>query len=146
MSEESNVEQKRPRGTGCIYQREGSSNWWIQFYRHGKVYRQRAGTTKRRKADRLLQQKLAEIANHTFIDPKSERTLVKELAEDFLRDYRINGRKSLADVEARWRLHLSKEFGDLRASNVGNDQMPRYIARRQTERASNATINREWQL
>jgi integrase len=137
------AKHQRPRGTGCVYQRSGSSNWWIQFYRNGKVYRQSAGTTKRRKAEQMLQRKLAEVANHTFIDPKSERTLVKELAEDFLRDYRINGRKSLADVEARWRLHLSKEFGDHRAANVGHDQMTRYIAQRQTEGASNATINRE---
>ena len=137
------AKHQRPRGTGSIYQQKGSSNWWIQYYRNGKVYRQSAGTTNRRKAEKLLQQKLAEIANHTFIDPKAERTLVKELAEDFLRDYRINGRKSLSDVEARWRLHLSKEFADLRASNVGNDQMTRYIAQRQTEKASNATINRE---
>jgi integrase len=143
MSEESRIEQKRPCGTGCIYQQKGSANWWIQYYRNGKVYRQSAGTSKRRKAEQLLQRKLAEIANHSFIDPKSERTLVKELAEDLLRDYRINGRKSLADVEARWRLHLSKEFGELRASNVGHDQMTRYVAERQTEGASNATINRE---
>jgi integrase len=143
MNGELKVEQKRPRGTGSIYQQKGSANWWIQYYRNGKVYRQSAGTTMRRKAERILQGKLAEIANHSFIDPKSERTLVKELAEDFLRDYRINGRKSLSDVEARWRLHLSNEFGDLRASSVGNDQMTRYIAQRQTEGASNATINRE---
>jgi len=143
MNEGSRIDQKRPRGTGCIYQQKGSSNWWIQYYRNGKVYRQSAGTSKRRKAAQMLQRKLAEIANHTFIDPKSERTLVKELAEDFLRDYRINGRKSLSDVEARWRLHLSKEFGDHRAANIGNDQMTRYVAQRQTEGASNATINRE---
>lgn len=134
---------QRPRGTGCIYQQKGSSNWWIQYYRNGKVYRQSAGTPKRRKAEQLLQRKLAEIANHSFIDPKSERTLVKELGEGLLRDYRINGRKSLSDVEARWRLHLSKEFGDLRAANVGSDQMTRYIAQRQAKGASNATINRE---
>lgn len=137
------AKHQRPRGTGCIYQRSGSSNWWIQFYRNGKVYCQSAGTSKRRKAEQMLQRKLAEVANHTFIDPKSERTLVKELAEDFLRDYRINGRKSLADVEARWRLHLSQEFGDHRAANVGHDQMTRYVAQRQMEGASNATINRE---
>jgi integrase len=46
-----------------------------------------------------------------------------------------------------WRLAgvciFSKEFGDQRAANVGNDQMTRYVAQRQTEGASNATINRE---
>ena len=77
--------------------------------------------------------KLAEIANHSFIDPKSGRTLVKELAKDLLRDDRINGRKSLPDVEARWRLQLSKEFGDLPGRERwqrSNDALHRSEARR----------------
>jgi hypothetical protein len=28
------------------------------------------------------------------------------LADDFIREYRINGRKSLDDVQTRWDLHL----------------------------------------
>jgi len=37
MNEESAQARKRPRGTGSIYQQKGSGNWWIQYYRHGKV-------------------------------------------------------------------------------------------------------------
>ncbi len=143
MSESAQTQRGRPRGTGSIYQQKGSSNWWIQYYRNGKVYRQSAGTRKRREAEKLLQRKLGEISTHTFIEPKSEKVLVKELAEDLLREYRINDRKSLDDLETRWEKHLSAEFGDLRASHVGNDRLTRYVAKRQDEKASNATINRE---
>lgn len=137
------VSNRRPRGTGSVYRQQGSTNLWIQYYRNGKVYRQSAGTPKRRVAEKVLQQKLGEIATHSFIEPRFEKTLVKELAEDMLRDYSINGRKSLADVKTRWTKHLSKEFGQHRASNVSNDELTRYIAQRQNEGASNATINRE---
>ena len=133
----------RPRGTGSVYQQQGSANWWIQYYRNGKVYRQSARTPKRREAEKLLQKKLGEIATHNFIEPRSEKILVKELADDLLREYKINNRKSLDDLKTRWKKHLSSEFGDLRAAHVGNDHLTRYIAKRQQEEASNATINRE---
>lgn len=132
----------RPRGTGHIYRQKGDV-WWCQYYRNGKRYRQSTGMTDRRKAERFLQKKLAEIAHGTFIDPRSERTLVRELAEDVIRDYKINGNKSLDDAEERWELHLQKVFGDLRAANVTSDDLAKYVDRRQTEGAANATINRE---
>src|SRR5262249_24811643 len=135
------IKRYRPRGTGSIYRQKGSENWWIQYYRNGRAYRQSAGTTKRRQAEKLLQKKLAEIANHTFIEPKADRTTVGELAEDLLRDYSINWRKSLADVKTRWERHLALNFRELRATNVGDDQIKRYIANRQAEGAANSTIN-----
>src|SRR6185437_10999036 len=46
-------------------------------------------------------------------------------------------------VEQRWRLHLSPFFTKRRASDVTTDMVRRYIAQRQAEGASPATINRE---
>jgi hypothetical protein len=43
-----------------------------------------------------------------------------------LRDYRINGRKSLPDALARWRLHLQPFFGNLRSVEVSSDLVARY--------------------
>jgi hypothetical protein len=37
-------------------------------------------------------------------------TPVTELAEDLLLNYRINGRKSIDDVSARWRIHIGPFF------------------------------------
>lgn len=136
-------EQKRPRGTGCVYQQKGSSLWWIQYYRNGKPYRQSAGTSNRRKAERLLQRKLGEVATGNFMEPAAEKTLVKELAADLLTEYEANGRKSLIDVRRNWEKHLAPRFENLRAREVRPDGLNRYIAERQKEGASNATINRE---
>jgi hypothetical protein len=69
---------------------------------------------------------------------------LEELADDFLREHRINGRKSDDDAEARWDLHLKPFFGALRADEVGGSLLTKYIEFRQKEGAPSATINREF--
>lgn len=104
MTERETKTTKRPTGTGSVYQRRDSNVWWIKYHRNGKPYRESAKTSNQRKAENLLKIRLAEIATGTFLGPQAERVRVTELAEDFLREYRINGRKSLDDVRTRWEL------------------------------------------
>jgi integrase len=78
-----------------------------------------------------------------ILGPQAEGVRVEELAEDFLREYRINGRKSLDDVKTRWELHLKPFFGVLRTIDVTSDLIARYVDARQLQEAKNATINRE---
>jgi len=133
----------RPRGTGSIYLQKGSSIWWIKYYRNGKPYRESTHSQDEGKAKQFLKQRLAEITTGNFVGPRAERIRVEELADDFLRDYRINGRKSLPDADARWRLHLKPFFGNLRAVEISSDLVARYVDSRQQSGAKNATINRE---
>jgi integrase len=65
------------------------------------------------------------------------------VADSLFRDYRINGRKTLDDVQTRWRLHLEPFFGSRRVLEVTSDLIARYVDQRQVENAQNATINRE---
>jgi integrase len=97
---------------------------------------------KESKARRVLQRRLGEAASDLFIAPQTAKIRVSELAEDFLRDQKIRGRKSAADAKARWELHLKPVFGHLRAVQVGTE-LSRYIEQRQDQGAANATINRE---
>lgn len=133
----------RPRGTGSLYQRNGSTVWWIKYHRNGRPFRESTQTTDKRRANRILAQRLAEISTGSFTGPRSEQITVAELAEDLLRDYRINGRKSIDDVDARWRLHIGPYFGPLRAAQVTSEFIAKYVDQRQSEGAQNATINRE---
>ncbi|NYF88892.1 integrase [Edaphobacter lichenicola] len=87
--------------------------------------------------------RLSEITTGTFIGPQAEKIKVAELAEDFLREYRINERKSIDDATARWNLHLEPFFGARKAIDVSSDLISRYVDQRQHEGAKNATINRE---
>jgi integrase len=143
MTEKKGENMPRQRGTGSIYLQKGSSIWWVKYYRNGKPYRESTHTQDGGKAKDFLKQRLAEITTGNFVGPRSERIRVDELAEDFLRDYRINGRKSLPDAKARWRLHLQPFFGNLRAVEVSSDLVARYVDSRQQAGAENATINRE---
>ncbi len=73
------------------------------------------------------------------------RTIMGELFDDLLRDYRING-KDHRWAELRVRLHLGPAFGAIQARQVTTTAIQRYIARRQQEGAANATVNRELAL
>jgi len=136
-------QQRRQRGEGSIYRKPRSPFLWIKYYIAGQAFRESTRTADPAKAARLLRQRLAQAERGEIGGPKIERMSLDELAEDFLRDYRINGRRSLADAEARWRLHLKPFFGAMRAQRVGSSLLARYVDRRQQEGASNGTINRE---
>jgi integrase len=138
---------KRPRGTGCMYKRAGSTVWWIKYSRSGKTFSESTHTTSEYKAGRILARRLGEVASGTFLPPAIERIRVQELMDDLLRDYRINKRKSIEDAETRWKLHLKPAFAHLRASDLcRTDEIERYVESRQKEGAANATINREMSL
>ncbi len=131
----------RPKGTGCVYQR--GDVWWLKYSRYGRSYRESTHTSDKRKAEKMLKIRLAEITSGTFVGPQAERVRIEELAEGFLREYRINGRKSIDDVDARWKLHLKPFFGVMRAIDVTSELIARYVDSRQRQNAKNATINRE---
>jgi hypothetical protein len=132
---------RRARGSGSIYQQKTSAVCWIKYHRNGKPYRESSHSAKKQDAIDLLKKRLGEIATGNFSGPRVERIRIEELAEDFLRDYRVNGRKSIDDVEARWKLHLQPFFGCWRAVEVSSDLLARYVDQRQQEKAANATIN-----
>lgn len=131
----------RRRGTGCVYLR--GKTYWCKYYRNGKAFAESTKQTDPEKAERFLQRRLAQVITATFVGPRVERIRVDALAEDFVREYRINGRKSIDDAEARWKLHLKPVFGHMRAVQVSSDQLNKYVDDRQREKATNATINRE---
>lgn len=142
------------RKRGSVYERPDSAVWWIKCSRHGKPFRESTGfevstgnakQDKRNleKAEKKLEERLAEITTGTFTGPQIERVRIDELAEDFLREYRINGRKSLYQAERRWNVQLKPFLGGRRAVDVSSDVLARYVDRRQEAGAQNATINRE---
>lgn len=71
------------------------------------------------------------------------------LADLFLaveRDYLINRKHSLRNIQASWKKHLAPAFGQLVAELLSTDEIEAYIVRRQEAGAASATINRELAL
>ena len=142
---------KRKKGDGSVFQR--GAVWWIKYYGNGKPYRETSGSNKESEARKLLKKRLGEIVLGRFVGPEAERVTIRELAEDYLNDYRVNGRKSLDKAERMVKRldeddeeidsELMDYFGDCRAHSVGTDRVKAYIAKRLEAGAANATINRE---
>ena len=83
--------------------------------------------------------KRARTARRRLRDDLTFRAAVR----DVLDDYRVNRRRSLADVRRHVRLHLGPFFAGRRMSAITTTDVRRYIVRRQSEGARNATVNRE---
>jgi len=71
-----------------------------------------------------------------------DRILFNELMDDYLTDYRINGKRTVSKAERCVR-YLKKVFGGMRSTEVTTSTIKRYIEIRLSEGIANATINRE---
>lgn len=131
---------RRDRGTGSLFPR--GTIWWLKYYRNGRPYRESSHSRERRSAERLLKRRLAEIETNQFHGLRVERVRFDELASDLENDYAINHHKS-AVRNSRSIGHLGQFFGGWRALETTTDRIREYIAKRQSEGAANATINRE---
>ncbi len=125
---------------GCIYRR--GKNYTIKYYRNGKPYVESTHSDKLEVARRLLKKREGEISEGKVPGICFDRVMFQELKEEFLADYRINGKKSLVRAE-RSVGHLEGTFGGMRAVGITTPKINGHIERRQSEGASNASINRE---
>jgi integrase len=93
-------------------------------------------------AKRLLDSREGEIAQGKMPSIQFDKVTFDELADGFLRDYRINQKKSLVRAE-RSVNHLKAFFKGARATEITTPMINQYIEIRMDVGAANATINRE---
>jgi len=125
---------------GSLYQR--GSVWWIKYYRNGKPYRESTQSSKESYAKKLLKLREGEITQGKIPSLKIEKVTFDELVKDLINDYRANVRKSGRRLMVSIK-HLSTFFEGIRAADITTDRINAYVAERQDEKASNASINRE---
>lgn len=117
--------------------------WWIRYYRNGRRHEESSHSRKKTEAERLLRLREGDVARGVPITPKVGRLRFEEAADDLITDYRVNGRRSLADVERRIKLHLDPFFGSRRMASLTTSHVRAYVDVRQAAGAASATINRE---
>ena len=98
---------------GHIYKR--GHVYWIKYYRNGKPYRESSRCKKEVEAKRLLKKREGEISQGKLPGIYFDRVTFDELAEDFIRDYRINQKKSTKRA-TRSVAQLKKHFEGLRVT------------------------------
>ena len=125
---------------GSIYKR--GEVYWVKYYRNGKSYRETSKTTKESEAKRLLKKREGEISEGKIPGVYFDRIRFNDLVDDFLADYRVNERKTLARAEQSAN-RLKTVFDGTRVTNITTPRINAYIQKRLDEGAENATVNRE---
>ena len=139
---------KFERGEGRVYQHPKSQFLWMRYFYRGKLYRESTQETTPRQAARKLKDKLAEIrldrAGKVDFVPNSQLR-VENLLDALEADYKLREVKSLAAVQSHMK-HLRGAFGGIRAQNLTDEAVDRYIRARLSKGMAKATVNRETQL
>ncbi len=135
-----NEKKVADRGTQKVFKR--GKFWWIRFHKDGVRYQVSSKSEKKTVAEKMLKRLEGEAASGHTLSIDYSKIRWDELAEDLLRDYRVNGKRSLPKAE-RSVAHLRKHFGGRRAIDITTDAIRAYTDARKTEKAANATVNRE---
>ncbi len=138
-----------------------------EIIKRGRIYyiryydvkgRRRLETTKstdRNEAEKQLRKRLSAKDAGVSPDAAVGKLTLKEATDDLINDYKVNGRRSLPEVQRKIELHLLPYFGERRRmTSITTADMRAFIAERQREEksdkgtitkraASNAEINRE---
>jgi hypothetical protein len=75
---------------GMVYKRKHT--WWIKYYVNGKAQYESSRSTKKTVAQKLLARREGSIAEGKVSFFRFDRVTFKELAEDLLREYRLNAK------------------------------------------------------
>lgn len=125
---------------GCIYRR--NKTYWIKYFRHGKQFAESTQSDKMEVAKRILKMREGEISQGKMPSICFEKVKFDEIMDDYISDFKINNRRSLAKAE-RCANYLKKEFGGMSVTEVNTPNIKRYIERRLSKGLANGTINRE---
>jgi integrase len=125
---------------GMIYQR--GKVWWIKYYRNGKYYRESSNSRVKKVAEGLLKRREGESAVGRIPRVEFERVGFDALMEEYLRDYRINRKKSLSRAELSVS-HLKASFGGLKVAGISTSLINAFVEKRLGEGVTNATVNRD---
>jgi len=140
---ESTIEEKlrRVRGDGRIWRR--GRICWIQYYVNGRPVRESSHSDRKAVAERLLRQRLGEVAAGIALLPRAARVTYEQMRDALLADYAANQRRWLTRAGKLYEVSaLDQFFGGYRAVNISTDAIRAFIYKRQTEGATNGTINR----
>lgn len=140
-----NSERLRVRGEGRVFRR--GQVYWIAYCCRldGKVreIRESAHTQNEAEAWERLAERVRKVRTpEADFDPRAERITFDDLAEGYLRDYRVNQRRSISHAELAVR-RLRTTFGGFRALDIETNRIQAYTDARLSDGAKSATVNRE---
>src|SRR5438046_9253141 len=83
---------------------------WIAYMHRGKERKESSRSERESDARKLLKQRLGEIGTGRLLGPNENKVTFEQLADGLVRDYEINGKRSIASAKLSI-AHLRRFFG-----------------------------------
>jgi len=125
---------------GSLYKR--GNVWWCKYYVNGRAVRESTGKQKEKEAEQLLKVKEGRTAAGLPALPRADKIRYEEAAADLRQHYETSGDRNLTEADGRFK-HLAAFFTGYRLAGISAAEATAYVAMRQSQQASNGTINRE---
>src|SRR5215475_4303136 len=121
----------------------GPKSWQLDFPGpNGKRQRSTIRVATRAEAERELKRREGELARGRPLFVSADKLTYDDLAKDFIRDYEVNGHRSVGKAKKSVE-RLTEFFGGWRAVNITTQDVRTYVETRQRAGFSNGSINRE---
>jgi integrase len=142
MTENATTKTTR-RNVGEIIQR--GRIYYIRYYDgRGRRRLETTKSSKREDAEKQLRKRLSAKDAGVLPEAAIGSLTLREAADDVIADYKTNGKRSLAEVTRKFRLHVIPYFGERRRMvSITTAHIRAFIAGRQDAGAAAAEINRE---
>ena len=97
--------------------------WWLKYYQNGRAVRESSSTKSERVARRMLRVREGDVERGIPVNPKMDRFMFEEAAQDLIHDYEANGKKSIRVLKQRIVKHLAPFFQGVsqEINGVGGD-------------------------
>jgi integrase len=129
---------KRPRHTGSLRKRNGI--WWLRYWHHGERIEQSSRTDDKRKAARMLRDRLRTAGTPAFVRPTAEKLRFEDLCDLLRADHVRKGNRSRLEYKLG---HLASIFAGDVALAISTARVDAYADQRVREGAQPSTVNRE---
>ncbi|MEO8683176.1 MAG: tyrosine-type recombinase/integrase, partial [Vicinamibacterales bacterium] len=118
---------------GSITRQKGRKNFLIRYYRNGIQMVESAHTDDKTEAKNLLRIREGDISRGLPMTSKVGRLRFEEAAADVVNEYKMNGRRSVDELDRRITKHLHPFFGGRRMSAITAADVRAYVTARQAD-------------
>lgn len=126
-----------------MYRKASSPFWILQFVHQGRAYIESSETEDEHKAYQKLEELKARVRAGAAGTPQTRQIRVNDLFQLVKEDWHRMGRASIENGVQRWETNMAPFFGSMRAQDVSNEVVLRYVRKREAEGVEGATIGRE---
>jgi integrase len=127
---------------GSVFLKRGRTKYEIKYVKDGKWISEATGTSDEKEAAKILQDRETDIRRGLPLAAGVGKIRFDQAADNLKAEYRLNGRRSLGDLETTIEEHLRPAFGGRRMASITAADARQYADEKVAAGYQAATVNK----